>query len=298
MDIKEIVERAVVLTEPRWKDQALSHGIELTVETEFEDLLTLDARPSELREALINLIFNAIDAMPEGGTITIRGYSRDGQAVLEVCDTGVGMPDAVRRRCFDPFFTTQGESGSGLGLTVVYGMVQRHNGSIALESTLGEGTRVIIHLPGPDREAKGKPDDEPGIAGRHLSILVVDDEPMVRRTIRDLLTHDGHTVHTAGEGTEALETFKSKHINLVGLDRAMPGMNGDLLASKLHQVSPATPVIMLTGFGDLMTARRENPAGVDLVLGKPLSLADLRAALAKVGYPQASEAKGSQASDA
>jgi len=220
--------------------------------------------------------------MPQGGTIAVTGQAEDGQVVLKVSDTGTGMTDEVRRRCLEPFFTTKGERGTGLGLSMVYGIVRRHGGTLDLQSEVGRGTTFVIRLPSQEEpaEATSARTTEAPVAC-HLRVLVVDDEPLVRNVEAKYLEAAGHTVVRAASGAEGLEKFRAEKFDVVVLDRAMPGMSGDQLAAAVKQLSADTPVIMLTGFGDLMDATGEMPPHVDVLLNKPITLVGLQEAVRK-----------------
>lgn len=281
-----LVEQVVELTRPKWKDQALALGKTVSIEQDLQPVPQIPGDAAQLREVLTNLIFNAVDAMPEGGTITVRTRRGEAHVLLEVTDTGTGMSDAVRKRCLEPFFTTKREQGTGLGLSMVHGIIRRHSGKLDIESAPGRGTTFRISLPINGSAANsailppGPP--EPGGQGgpsRHLRVLVVDDDDAVRGITVAYLETDGHELETAGSGGDALLKFRQGKFDLVITDRAMPGMNGDALARAIKKEAPQQPVILLTGFGDLMSAQREHPEGVDVVLGKPAPLAVLRDAI-------------------
>jgi PAS domain S-box-containing protein len=280
IDLNHLVEETITLTQPKWKTQVEVRGLDIQVCTDLADVPAISGSAADLREALTNLIFNAVDAMPRGGTVTLRTRA-DGDAVcLEVTDTGLGMTEEVRRRCLEPFFSTKGDRGTGLGLSMVYGIVQRHGGTIDIQSRLGVGTTFCLRLPlRPAAATSSEPTETAPLPA--LRVLVVDDETSVRDIITELLTGDGHTVTAAADGREALEKLQAGTFDLVLLDRAMPGMNGDQVAAAVKKLRPTLPVIMLTGFGVLMQANQECPAGVDFVVPKPVTLEDLRAALAR-----------------
>ena len=216
IDLNGLVEQAVALTRPRWHGQALGQGVTIAVACELAaGLPELLADAAELREMLTNLIFNAVDALPEGGRITLRTAleeEHDGERALrlEVADTGVGMSEETRRRCLEPFFTTKGTRGTGLGLAMVYGTVQRHSGSIELASTPGAGTRFALRLPLrlPAAEVV-VPMNDSHDRGAHR-ILVVDDQAVLCEILVEYLTGDGHEVETALDGYEALEKFRRR----------------------------------------------------------------------------------------
>jgi len=289
------VEQAVALTRPRWRDEALGSGRTILVEADMRPVPRILGSESEMREMLANLIFNAVDAMPEGGLIRIRTGMREAsaseetplaprvpQVFLEVSDSGTGMTDDVRRRCLEPFFSTKGERGTGLGLPMVYGIVKRHRGTMDIESTVGKGTTFVVLLPADTSLAREVAPRAQAPSSGPLHVLVVDDEPIARDVLSEYLMGDGHTVDTAVNGREAFEKFKAGRYALVITDRAMPEVGGDQLAAMVKEVAPDTPVILLTGFGDLMNAAGEKPDGVDMVVKKPIRLATLREVLAKM----------------
>lgn len=286
VDISAIVERAIDLTEPRWRDQALRDGVTVEFETDLDGFPEILANAAELREALINLIFNSLDAMPSGGRLVLRGYVEEEQAVLVLTDDGIGMPELVRHRCLEPFFTTKGEAGSGLGLAMVAGMVQRHNGSLEIESEVGVGTSIYLRFPLTEttsiREAVSR---RPKGGGEPLRILLADDDPAVLKMIEGLLSFDGHQVVSVADGREALDRFRPDRFDLVITDRSMPEVTGDEVALTLSRTAPEVPVVLLTGYGDIMNAAQERPEGVAMVLGKPIGIKDLRAALARLEIP-------------
>jgi CheY-like chemotaxis protein len=294
-DINKVIGQAISLTQPRWKDQALAAGINIKLAPELQELPPFVCNEADLRECLINLIFNSVDAMTTGGVITIKTSIEDDHIVIRVRDTGSGMTEEVRLRCLEPFFSTKGKRGSGLGLAMVYGFVQRHRGTIDIESEPGKGTTFVLRLPlqkAPEqkkdesvqRSAKRQEDPEKGRAGgpRPKRVLIVDDEPLVRGVITAYLTCDGHAVEAATNGKDGLERFRSGQFDLVLTEKAMPEMNGERLAALIKEISPDMPVILLTGFEEIMSSSGEQPKSVDLVLPKPVALDDLRHAIAKV----------------
>jgi CheY-like chemotaxis protein len=194
------------------------------------------------------------------------------------------MTEEVRRRCLEPFFTTKGDHGTGLGLSMVYGILQRHGGTIDIQSEVGKGTTFVLRLPCQLRPLPTQAGQaEQSVRPAHsLRVLVVDDDPMVRKIIGEYLKMEGHAAVIATGGREGLEKFQGAEFDVVLLDRAMPGMSGDQVAAAIKQLKPEVPVILLTGFGSMMQAAGEKPPGVDLVLGKPVTIAGLRSALAQV----------------
>ncbi len=282
VDLNRLVEEAISLTQPKWKAQAEARGVTITAETELQELPPVFGNAADLREVLTNLMFNAVDAMTQGGKITLRTRADEAHVTLEITDTGTGMTEEVRRRCLEPFFTTKGVHGTGLGLSMVYGIIQRHEGTVDIRTELGKGTTFIISLPvraeaQPPQETESTP-----APAAPLRVLLVDDEELVRKILNEFLIGDGHDVTLAANGEEALVKFRDGQFDLVFVDRAMPGMSGDQVAAAIKGASPAMPIIMLTGFGGMMEASDETPSGVDLVVGKPVTMAKLRAAVATV----------------
>ncbi len=279
VNLNEVVEETIALTQPKWKDQAQAAGLTIHVARDLQEVPLVEAVPAEVREVLTNLIFNAVEAMPRGGTITLRTRVEAGWAVLEVRDSGTGMPESVRQRCFEPFFTTKGDNGTGLGLAMVYGIIQRHGGTTEIESSPGQGTAIRIRLPNRSSPSRAGHVEEVKRVSKSLHVLIVDDEPRAQEVLTEYLSIDGHTSEAATHGREGLEKFRGGRFDLVMTDRAMPEMSGDQLCAAIRQVSPTTPTILVTGFGAFMKAAGEQPDGVDLILGKPVSQASLRAAL-------------------
>ena len=285
VSLNNLIQEVISLTQPRWKDQALAAGTQINFQTELGDVPTVPANEGELREMLVNLIFNAVEAIPKRGTITIRTEVMGSRLLLTVSDDGVGMTEEVKARCMEPFFTTKHEQNTGFGLGMVYGIVRRHEAEIEIKSELGRGSDVVVSLPLErslrEPEPVMAPKPAPASPGR-LRILVVEDEPLVRELLGVYLTEERHEYVTAVNGRDGLEKFREGVFDIVMTDRAMPEMNGDALAAEIKRVKPSQAVILLTGFGDLMASSGEVPTGVDLVVGKPFTLGTLRNAIVKV----------------
>jgi CheY-like chemotaxis protein len=228
-----------------------------------------------------------------GGRMPNGGDALPSDLMLEVVDTGVGMDEETRKRCLEPFFSTKGMRGTGLGLAMVYGIMERHEGRIEIESAVSKGTTMRLVFPIRERRsisAAGAPSHSPLSIGS-LRVLFVDDEPLLRQLVGDMLRTDGHTVEVADGGQEGLGLFRqalarSEPFDVVITDLGMPGMDGRKLTLLLKQESPETPVIMLTGWGALMRKDDETPLHVECVLSKPPRLSDLRDALRNTVAPQ------------
>jgi CheY-like chemotaxis protein len=235
-----------------------------------------------------NLVLNAVDAMPEGGTLTLLS-SRNSESdlvVIEARDTGCGMSEKIKARCLEPFFTTKGERGTGLGLAMVYGMAQRHGAELQIDSEPNVGTTVRLSFPAARTDTR----KSPGVAQGPIEprrILVVDDDPLLLRSVRDILEVDGHAVEVAEGGQAGIDAFASakgrtEPFDMVVTDLGMPHVDGRTVAAAIKTTSPDTPVILLTGWGHRLLADRDLPENIDRVLSKPPKLSALREALAEL----------------
>ena len=279
VDLNLLIQTVLHLTQPKWKTQALEKGCKINVQLDLSKIPTVSGNAAELREAAINLIFNATDAMPDGGTISIRTYQIGSSVALEVIDSGTGMSEEVRQKCMEPFFSTKGDKGTGLGLPMVFGIVKRHEGNIEIDSAVGKGSTFRVTLPS---QAEGKQMENILIpkGTRNLHVLVVDDEPIARDVLAQYLLADGHQVETAIDGVEALACFARKPMDLVILDHAMPGMTGVNLAATLKELYKDLPILMITGFaGSSSLSTGDRPRGVDLIIEKPISQSALSKAI-------------------
>lgn len=288
--LNPLIQQVIDLSRARWSDMPQQRGVFIKMETELaSDLPVIMGVESEIREALVNLVFNAVDAMPEGGMLTLRTKISEAtphrQVHVEVSDTGVGMSEDTRRRCFEPFFTTKGERGTGLGLAMVYGIARRHNADLEIDSTVGKGTTVRFVFPVPAvPSAKPSSGANPFTVPTRLRILVVDDDPLLIKSLRDTLEMDGHFVVTATGGREGIEAFRQAQerretFAVVITDLGMPYVNGREVAAAIKGMSSSTPIILLTGWGQRIVAEGDIPPHMDRVLNKPPKLRELREAL-------------------
>ena len=255
LNVQELLRDAVEITRTRWENDARARGLnyEVTVESESECELRTQGNASELREVFVNLIVNAIDAMPAGGRLGVRCRRNGGRVQMLFTDTGTGMSEEVRARIFEPFFTTKGVHGTGLGLFVSYGIVERHAGHISASSEPGCGTTFTVDLPHVEDTPQttiGEPArDDKVTRGRALSVLVVDDEEVVRWTLAEMVEVLGHSVCTADGGRAALEALESCEFDVVFTDLSMPEMDGWEVARAVRQRSPRTRIAVVTGYG-------------------------------------------------
>jgi len=284
VDVARIVESAISLTMPKWKEEMNAKGSTVEIATDFQPAPQIKGNASELREVMTNLIFNAIDAMPNGGVLTFRLYcEKNISVILEVTDTGLGMSQETLLHCEEPFFTTKGAQGSGLGLAMVYGIIERHSGAIEIKSKPNVGTTVRMRLPVfVEAESIDKEKHSKSVQLSPLKILVIDDEVRSRKIVVRLLESDGHYVEKAEGGSEGLALLRQNKFDFIVTDRAMPVMNGDEVARKAQEIQPGIHIIMLTGFGDIMKDSGECPLGVDRIMTKPVTFSELNRIMASV----------------
>lgn len=283
-----VVQQVIDLTRARWNDMPQQRGVVIEMQTEFTpDLPAFMGVESEVREALINLVFNAVDAMATGGVLRLRTglIAQDPSVYVEVSDSGIGMDEDTRRRCLEPFFTTKGERGTGLGLAMVYGVVQRHSAGIEIDSAIGKGTMIRLNFAAPSMSILDASESTPSPASLpRLRILVIDDDPLLLKSLRDILEADGHVITAASGGQAGIDAFTTAQqspetFSVVITDLGMPYVDGRKVASAIKNVSRSTPVILLTGWGQRLRAENDVPAHVDQVLSKPPKLQHLREAL-------------------
>jgi signal transduction histidine kinase/ActR/RegA family two-component response regulator len=291
--LNALVQQVVELTRPRWSALPQQRGITIEMLQELQPgLPPIQGAGNEIREALTNLVFNAVDAMPQGGLLTMRTrVLPEGRVAVEVQDTGIGMDEDSRRRCLEPFFTTKGERGTGLGLAMVYGMAQRHGAQIDIRSVPGLGTCVQLSF-NATHSVEATPEPQPVAAPRGLRILLVDDDPVLLRSLRDILEQDGHEVAAAGGGQQGIHMARAaidqgRPFAVTITDLGMPHVDGRQVARTVKALAPRTPVIMLTGWGQRLISEGDVPPEVDMVLSKPPRVRELREALARCCAGQA-----------
>jgi signal transduction histidine kinase/CheY-like chemotaxis protein len=281
--VDQILADASEITRPRWKNWAEASNIHINLDLHTGSKAKVMGDDSELREVLVNMVFNAIDAMPAGGTLSLSTQNVGESVVISIADTGVGMDSDVRSRIFDPFFTTKGKAGLGLGLAVSFGIIRRHGGNIEVDSELGSGTefRIVLPLAAVSADSitpeivKPTPGAQPSISlvqdQVQTRILVVDDEEFVRDLLKEILESEGCKVSMAESGTEALKLFSASQFDGVFTDVGMPGMSGWELAHAIREQSEMIPIAVITGWGEAVGSNEQKAAGVDWVVAKPFT---------------------------
>ena len=277
LDVETLIRECVSLSRPYWYNEPRRQGISIDIDLELATVPPILGSGTELREVFLNLILNAVQAMPDGGKLRIASQD-EGNGLIRVTveDSGGGMPEHVRRRIFEPLFTTKGERGTGMGLSVSYGIIREHDGRIEVESAPGEGTRFNISLPASAEDAAVKSRKEPESAVQPARVLVVDDEPMVRSLLVKLLGRRGHDVVDASSGPQALELISGgTDFDIIFTDHGMPDMNGRQFAKALRALPFTDLVVLLTGDTEV----GDSDDIIDLVLGKPFKLQQLDKAI-------------------
>jgi PAS domain S-box-containing protein len=283
LDLDQVIRDALAITRPRWEEKKLRAGLPLQLDLELGGVPVVMGRPAELSEVVTNLVLNAIDAMPTGGTLAIRTRRQDRHVVFTVADTGIGMSEDVRTRIFDPFFTTKGEQGTGLGLPVSYSIVKRHGGEMRVESQPGMGTTFTVLLPvgtsaGSDPTARTEASGNR--AGR---ILLVDNDPQVMTILGEMLRDAGHHVVPVGSGMEATRVFVPGGFDIVMTNVGMIGMNGWELAERIRARDEHVPLVFITGWGmQEQDQARCRGLGISCLLFKPVRPAELHATVQNV----------------
>jgi len=286
VSVDQILMDASEITRPRWKNCAEASNIHITLDLQIGSNALVMGDDSELREVLVNMVFNAIDAMPEGGTLTLTTRTVNQSVITKVVDTGVGMYPEVRSRIFDPFFTTKGKAGLGLGLAVSFGIIRRHGGNIEVESQYGSGTEFRITLPlariadksVTEVESTVPPSPQPTPSTSvpqherpQTRLLVVDDEDFVRDLLCEILEGEHCDVYLAESGSEALSLFSEVEFDAVFTDVGMPGMSGWELAREIRQLNTRIPIAVITGWGEAVGSNEQKAAGVNWVVAKPFT---------------------------
>ena len=283
IDLTDLIQECVSFTRPYWYNEPRRTGIEIDLIYEPVDLPPINGSIVELKEVFINLITNAVQAMPRGGQLKIKTYVSDsGRLQVLISDTGNGMSDQVKRRIFEPMFTTKGKMGTGMGLPICQSILRNHDADIEVESELGQGTTFTLAF-----EPTDSPVTETLRASKTthvtpVNILAVDDEPGVRNILANLLKTKGHRVSLASSGYEALDQLNEHDVDIVFTDHGMPEMNGHQLAKAIRQTNPDLPIVLVTGDTEFDYHLEE----IDAIIGKPFFLEELQQVIDDLLLPQ------------
>ena len=308
VDLADIARMMPDMVRPRWTRRAQVEGVSFDLVVEVQPAPRVHVVVAEIRELLLNVLFNAVDAMPAGGRITIAVSGADDGAQISVKDDGIGMSDEVRAHLFEPFFSTKGDQGSGLGLSACQNIARRHGGALRVQSSEGHGTTVVLRLPPapvrlltPDQSevessTVGQPvSSQPAskmtgdrLLPGGLRVLLVDDQDEVRESLGEMVRALGHQVWTARDGSAAIQTVRAEPLDVVVTDVCMPGMNGIELARQVQTLAPSTSVVLMSGWEMEDDARR--PPNVTCLVAKPVTMKGLGEAIACLA-PRSSASK-------
>ena len=278
-DVNLLLRDAAEVTRFMWRDQSEVNGLFIDVVRDFADVPPVRAQPTQLRRVLIELLLNAIEAMPRGGLITLRTERKDNNVLVSVIDNGEGMSATTRARIFDPFFTTKGSPHLGLGLTSAAKIISEHNGAWTVESAPGRGSTFTISL-----SIAPRPTERKSVASlpiNAVNILVVDNERSVRETMTRLLASFGHTVSAAETGTEGIALYKRNKFDLVFTDLGMPGMSGWEVAQEIKRINPKAIVVLMSGWAVSLDPQKAHELGVDRILQKPFEVDEVLAVISE-----------------
>jgi PAS domain S-box-containing protein len=285
VDVNDSVNYAIDVIRPVWKDQCEA-GIRIEIQFRPGVIPPVSGISSELTEVMLNVLTNAIDAMPTGGILSIKTelcqLENSSCVEIEVSDTGIGMSSEAKRRIFDPFFSTKGPKGTGLGMSVAYGIISRHQGSIRFESELGKGTTCYLSLPVAKQSEKTMRLRTPAMEKEKLRILVIDDEVVIRDFLAEMFVSAGYEADAAATGREGIAFFEKNHYDLVFSDLGLPEMSGWDVAKAIRTKKPSIPIVLLSGWGIQLDDVRIRECGINLVLSKPCQMEELLAAVEDV----------------
>jgi signal transduction histidine kinase/ActR/RegA family two-component response regulator len=282
VDVAGLLNDAVEITRTRWQNEARLRGLEYEVKLDTESEQFTYGSASELREVFVNLIVNSVDAMPRGGSLLVTCRRKNGRLELHFVDNGMGMPEDVRQKIFEPFFSTKGAHGTGLGLSVSYSIIERHSGSISVVSEPGSGANFTIDLPAVAAETTSDSLSTVVIDAPSLRILVVDDERPVRETLAEMLIAVHHRVELAESGHEAVEKMRSGAFDFVFTDLAMPEMDGWETARLIRKDWPGVRIVLVTGYGPNTVPPTGEENLVDAIIGKPFDFAQVGSTINKL----------------
>jgi PAS domain S-box-containing protein len=279
----DILNDAIEFTRPRWKNQSQARGISIEIIRDFPSpILYVAGNGSELREVITNILNNAFDAMPDGGDILVRAAREDDSVVIELSDTGKGIDKEEIDKIFDPFFTTKGPKATGLGMSVSYGIIKQHGGTISVNSVKGEKTTFTISFPLYEDTVLKKEIFEAVTAQGKINVLVIEDEKPVCEVLEEILISEGHNIYTVCDGEQGIDVFRKKKFDLVITDLAMPGMTGWQVAKEIKKIDKNMPVILTTGWELMSSEEESDKKNVDIIVKKPFTVNSLTKAIREV----------------
>ena len=280
VDLNQILRQVKELTSFKWKDEAQAKGINVSIDMDLKEVVPIAGNPSELREAFVNLVLNAIEALPKGGNIILGSEMEEDYVLAWVKDNGIGMEEDVKSKIFEPFFTLKGEKGMGLGLTIASGLISKHQGTIAVDSEPGKGTCIRLKFP-VSRKALEQEEKVTIIDFQPANILVIEDEKNMREIIYEMLSEQGHSITLAVDGKQGIEFFKRGAFDLVLTNLSMPEMSGWEVARQIKSADPHVKLALMTGCGAQIKEEEAKAKGVDFLIPKPFKKSQLLFAISE-----------------
>ena len=281
VNLKDIINDVVRMTELKWSGGHNTSKIVLRVDANQMEIPIVDGNATELREVFINILFNAVDAMPNGGELRIRTETNGKNVFVYFIDTGEGMSEETRKRVFDPFFTTKGSKGTGLGMSVAYGIINRHNGQISIDSELGIGTTVTVQLPISEKVIKEIECNYGLRSEERTKILLIEDHKITLDILAENLVNLGYYVQKVESGMAGIKIFKGGNYDIVITDVGLCDISGWTVSKKIKDMSSQVPVIFITGWGNQLSSSQLKECGVDYVLTKPFRIEEISAIIKK-----------------
>ncbi len=278
-DIKNLITQSIDFTKPRWKNAAQAKGIKYLIDTGDKRITqSILCNPAEIREIFVNIINNALDAMPEGGSLSFSTWMADDTVFTSVSDTGEGISEKIKKNIFDPFFSTKGASGTGLGLSMVFGIVIRHDGKIEVESEIGKGTTFTLKFPATNKETNQIDSTtlEHKTNVKHQHILVIDDEYEMLNILYQFLTGDGYKVKTVDNGADAIDIVQGEDFDLVLCDLAMPDVFGIDVIKTINRLEKKPKIGVISGWEQEIKAVENEDLHVDFYQKKPFKFNELK----------------------
>ncbi|MFH0930490.1 MAG: ATP-binding protein [Candidatus Zixiibacteriota bacterium] len=279
LDLNQVVKEAIELTKPKWNAWAKLKGVRIKIEQELSQLPPVFGNPADLREVIINMILNSIDALPKGGVISFRTWQEEQNIYLSLKDNGIGMNEEVKKKLFDPFFSSKPEKGNGLGLTVAHSIILQHNGKITVESKESKGTTFIIRVPVSKVKEKEEETAKIELPVEKVNILLIEEDEDLQGVLMDMLSAEGYEVKVANSGTEGISLLKVEKYDVIISDLGISGMTGWDFASEAKEINPKIPVILVSEWGDQILTREAKDLGVELILSKPIKRENLKRAI-------------------
>jgi signal transduction histidine kinase len=285
LSINDLIQEIIEIIIPQYKREAQLKGIEYKLELNLGNTGPIMGDSAALREVILNLIGNALDAMPNGGKLSIQTTQKDQKVLIFITDTGIGIPENIQSKIFEPFYTTKGEKGNGLGLSIAANLIKQHKGSIYVDSIVNKGSIFMIELPITQNRISTESNPGKKSADANYKVLLIDDEGIVRETFAELLEEKGLEVTIASNAQEALLKFRKYECDIIFTDLDMPGTNGLDLAKELKKINPSVPVFIISGWNYFSHNKIEINGVIDGVIQKPFNMEKIMQEIKRVKSP-------------